>query len=79
MNRDSTDSSDFRNSNDSIYTGDFSCLTDNEKFTKSNCTCDFCLSTHLANREWDTFSVTNRLQYRMKKVVSKIEKDYNKH
>ena len=44
-----------------------------EAFTKSDCACEFCIGTHLANREWETFAPETALQRRMMDVVKKIE------
>ena len=45
-----------------------------EEFTKSNCGCSFCTSTHLSIDEWNFFKPTTNLQRRMLKVVKKIER-----
>ena len=45
-----------------------------EPFTRSECTCPYCRSAHLAQQEWDTFVPTTRLQARMLDVVQKIER-----
>ena len=44
-----------------------------EKFTPSLCNCNACRSMHMAQLEWDTFTPTTELQFRMKEVVSKLE------
>ena len=45
-----------------------------EEFTKSNCSCSFCSSTHLAADDWNFFKPKTNLQKRMLKVVKKIIK-----
>lgn len=45
----------------------------NDAFTRSNCECDFCKSTHDAVEKWDSYQPKTNLQYRMKECVSKIE------
>lgn len=46
-----------------------------EEFTHSSCDCKDCMLMHMAQIEWDTFKPETNLQKRMKKVVSKLEKD----
>jgi len=50
---------------------------DCEVFTKSTCSCHFCMSMHASVNEWETFIPTTHLQKEMKKVVSKIENREN--
>lgn len=45
------------------------------EFTRSSCECKDCMLMHMAQIEWDTFKIETNLQKRMKKVVSKLEKD----
>lgn len=45
----------------------------NETFTRSECDCDFCKSTHTAVDKWDSLQPKTNLQYRMKECVNKIE------
>jgi len=49
-----------------------------EKFTPSLCTCDVCRSMHASQLEWDTFTPTTELQFRMIDVVKKLEKTTKK-
>lgn len=44
-----------------------------DSFTESTCNCDFCVSTHKAVKEWDSFIPKTHLQYRMREAVSRIE------
>lgn len=44
-----------------------------EKFTQSECDCDFCNSMHEAQEQWETYQVKSNLQRRMKNVVNRIE------
>jgi hypothetical protein len=46
---------------------------DDEPFTQSECTCDFCISMHEAQEAWETYEVKTHLQRRMKNVVNRIE------
>ena len=46
----------------------------NEDFTKSDCKCDFCDSTHKSTTEWDNFTPNTNLQQRMVDVVKRIER-----
>lgn len=46
-----------------------------EEFTHSLCECKDCMLMNMAQIEWDTFKPETNLQKRMKKVVSKLEKD----
>lgn len=52
---------------------------DSETFTPSKCDCSFCKQMHLSVEEWDTFVPETILQKNMKKVVKKIEDNYNVH
>lgn len=47
-------------------------------FTESICSCNFCLSISVSNKEWKGFKAKTHLQKRMKRVVSKIEKRVGK-
>ncbi len=47
---------------------------DNEDFTKSNCKCEFCDSTHKSTIEWDNFTPNTNLQQRMVDIVRRIER-----
>lgn len=49
-----------------------------EKFTPSLCNCNACRSMHIAQLEWDTFTPTTELQFRMKEVVQKLEQKNSK-
>lgn len=44
-----------------------------ETFTRSECSCDFCTSTHEAVEKWDNYQPITNLQFRMKECVNKIE------
>ena len=44
------------------------------KFTRSNCTCSFCTSTHDIIDEWKKYYPKNNLQKRMLNVVKSIER-----
>lgn len=44
-----------------------------QPFTKSNCTCDFCVETHKAVEKWDSLIPETNLQFRMRESVYKIE------
>ena len=46
---------------------------DGEPFSTSPCDCHFCLSMHLSNAEWKTFTPKTNLQRRMMAVVDKWE------
>lgn len=46
---------------------------DREAFTRSQCSCNFCLRTHLAQEEWGGFEIKTHLQRRIKNIVNKIE------
>jgi hypothetical protein len=49
-------------------------ITENdEKFTRSNCECEFCVSTHKSVKEWDTFVPETNLQYKMIETIANIE------
>lgn len=50
---------------------------DNEPFSLSNCTCDFCQEYKTINSSWKSKRPRTYLQKRMKFVVEKIEKKYN--
>ena len=50
---------------------------DGERFSLSNCNCDVCKSMHNSQVEWDSFIPTTKLQYRMKRVIEKLENDEN--
>lgn len=43
-----------------------------EIFTRSNCNCDFCRSTHASVNEWDGFTPRTNLQHGMIQVVDRI-------
>ena len=47
---------------------------DDEKFSKTTCSCSFCTSTHVASAEWNTFVPETILQKNMMETISKIEK-----
>ena len=48
---------------------------DHEKFTRSQCNCDFCMETHrIVDGEWPQYQARTKLQRRMLKVIAKIEK-----
>jgi hypothetical protein len=51
---------------------------DNSKiFTRSNCKCEFCVSTHnIIDNKWDKYIPKSHLQKRMLNVVKNIEKKY---
>jgi len=47
--------------------------TNDEPFSRSDCQCEFCLSTHLAVAKWDSYIPVTRLQHRMKEAVARID------
>jgi hypothetical protein len=51
---------------------------DSEKFSESICKCDKCKLTHLSQKEWEFFEPKTNLQFKMKEVISNIEKKYIK-
>jgi hypothetical protein len=44
-----------------------------DKFTKSDCVCEFCVSMNQAQLDWCDFEIKNELQKNMKRVIAKIE------
>jgi hypothetical protein len=48
-------------------------MNDEEKFTKSECKCDFCNETHSAVDKWNSYRAENNLQLRALDVVRKLE------
>lgn len=51
---------------------------ESEVFTKSTCDCNFCISMHHSQIEWDSFTPQTPLQFGMKDVVSRLEKKIEK-
>ena len=49
-------------------------MDDTHKFTKSDCSCQFCDETHKASKEWSDFTPETNLQQRMVDVVRRIER-----
>ncbi len=48
-----------------------------EKFTRSKCTCKFCVETHqIVDNDFDKFTPKTNLQNRMMKVIKKLERKY---
>ena len=53
-------------------------LIDNdEPFTKSKCTCNFCQETHQLMGEWDTLKPETNLQKNMYQTINRLEKKYS--
>jgi hypothetical protein len=48
-------------------------MNDDEKFTKSECKCDFCNETHSAVDKWNSYRAENNLQLRALDVIRKLE------
>ena len=48
-------------------------MNEEEKFTKSECPCEWCKETHSEAKKWDNYVATNNLQQRGLDVVRKIE------
>lgn len=46
---------------------------ESETFTRSSCSCSFCLGMHASVLEWDRFVPETNLQKRMKETVASIE------
>ena len=49
-----------------------------DKFTKSECVCEFCVSMNQAQLDWNGFKISSELQKNMKRVIAKIENRENK-
>lgn len=47
-----------------------------DRFTKSNCKCDFCQETHNAVNNWNNQDFETKLQKNMKSIIEKIEEKY---
>jgi hypothetical protein len=56
--------------------GRFIITTDKEKFSQSQCECEFCISTHSMSNDWKSFTSRTAVQRNMKSVTKKIEKKY---
>ncbi len=48
-------------------------MTELDKFKRSECKCDFCVSTHKLVEEWDKLVPTTLLQKNMKLAIAKLE------
>lgn len=49
-----------------------------DKFTKSECACEFCVGMNQAQLDWCDFKAKSELQKNMKRVIAKIENRENK-
>jgi len=49
-------------------------MMEDERFTNSDCKCDFCVDTHKSIRDWTTYEAQTHLQTRMKDIVRRIER-----
>ena len=48
-------------------------MNENEKFTESQCKCDWCAETHKEVKKWDTYVPTTNVQQRGLDIVRKLE------